>query len=257
LAAYAVKSDSIMARRKPIVTLTTDFGLADHYVAAVKSRILQYWPDASLVDVSHAIPQYNIVAAAFLIERALSEFPPGTIHLAVVDPGVGTRRRLLLAEIYGQILVCPDNGLVTWAWHRLGPGKAYEIKWRPKVHSNTFHGRDIMAPVVARLAAGAKIASLARPIDDPVLLKIPAGSIIYIDHYGNATTNIESAAIKEGASVRIGDTSLGRLDKTYADVPPGELLLLIGSAGLLEIAVREGSAAEKLGLKIGDRVRIQ
>ena len=246
-----------MARRKPIVTLTTDFGLADHYVAAVKSRILQHCPEATLVDVSHAIPQFDIVAAAFLIERALSEFPAGTIHLAVVDPGVGTSRRMIVAKIHGQMLVCPDNGLVTLAWTRLRLGKAFEIAWRPRAHSATFHGRDIMGPVAAKLAAGAKVASLAKPIDEPVLLKIPAGTIIYIDHYGNATTNIESAAIKRGASVRVGRTNLGGLGKTYGDVRPGTPLALIGSSGLLEIAVREGSAAKKLHLKIGDRVIIQ
>jgi len=246
-----------MARRKPIVTLTTDFGLADHYVAAVKSRILQLCPEAILVDVSHAIPQFDIVAGAFLIERALGEFPAGTIHLAVVDPGVGTSRRMIVAKIHGQMLVCPDNGLVTLAWTRLGPGKAFEIVWHPRSQSATFHGRDIMGPVAAKLATGAKIASLAKIIDGPVLLKIPAGTIIYVDHYGNATTNIESAAIKKGASVRVGKTNLGNLGRTYADVRRDAPLALIGSSGLLEIAVREGSAAKKLELKIGDRVEIR
>ena len=114
-----------------------------------------------------------------------------------------------------------------------------------------------MGPVAAKLAAGAKIASLAKPIQEPVLLKIPARTIIYIDHYGNATTNIESVAIKKGASIRIGKSNLGRLSKTYGDVSPGTPLALIGSSGLLEIAVREGSAAKMLHLKIGDRVIIQ
>jgi S-adenosyl-L-methionine hydrolase (adenosine-forming) len=247
----------------PLVTLTSDFGLADAYVAEMKGAILQRCPLARLIDVTHLILAGDVLAGSIMLERVVASFWPGSVHLAVVDPGVGSRRRLLVVDIAGRWIVCPDNGLITWAWQRHGGGEAYELVWRPKNASDTFHGRDIMGPVAGMLAAGRKIREVAQPIDYPVLLKIaPAtssarkGRIIHIDHFGNATTNIAVEAARKDFSVRIGRRRLGKSQRAYSDVPSGEVVALFGSSGLLEIAVRDGSAAKKLSLSVGDEVTI-
>jgi len=253
--------------KPPIVTLTSDFGLADAYVAAMKGAILRQCPTAVLVDVTHNVPPQDVLCGSITLERAIDGFGPGTIHLAVVDPGVGTNRRILIAQIHKSFVVCPDNGLITWAQHRLGPVKLGELIWRPKTKpSHTFHGRDIMAPVAGMLASGTNVASLTRPIDDPVLIdvapsKSPArsGRVIHIDHFGNATTNIERDSLRSipRLTVRVAHKRVGRFKRTYFDAAPGSPLALIGSSGLVEIAVRDGSAAKQLGLRVGDPVVIK
>jgi hypothetical protein len=255
------------SRRRKIVTFTTDFGLSDAYVSLMKAAVLRYCPDALLIDITHQIPPQDILCASITLERAVDGFPVGTVHLAVVDPGVGTSRRMLVCELRDQIILCPDNGLITWSWRRHPGGRAHEIFWLPPIlPSHTFHGRDIFAPVAGMLAAGAKIASLARPIADPVFLDIAPlaeteriGSVIHLDHYGNATTNIcyQTIHTEKLRTIRIKRRKIGSLRKTYCDVPPGEPLALIGSSGLLEIAVRDGSAAKALRLKVGDKVFVQ
>jgi S-adenosylmethionine hydrolase len=252
---------------KKIITFTTDFGLSDAYAALMKASVLRHSSDALLIDITHQVPAQDILCGSITLERAVDGFPKDTIHLAVVDPGVGTSRRMLICELNDQLIVCPDNGLITWSWRRHPGGRAHDISWRPHTApSNTFHGRDIFAPVAGMLAAGAKLSSLARPIDDPLLLDVapvsdhePSGAIIHLDHYGNATTNITYASplLKNFRSIRIKRRKLGTLRKTYCDVPPGEPLALIGSSGLLEIAVRDGSAAKALKLKVGDEVFVQ
>jgi S-adenosyl-L-methionine hydrolase (adenosine-forming) len=249
----------------PIIALLSDFGLCDSYVAEMKAVLLKGCPAARLVDVTHGIAPQDVLAGSIILERALRAFEEGTVHLAVVDPGVGTDRRILAAKIHGQTVVCPDNGLITWAWHRLaGPRSVYEITWRPNVTSATFHGRDVMAPVAARLAAGRRISAFARPLKGPVLLDVaPAkdlkgGKIIHIDHFGNATTNVpaELIAAHPNATLKLVGTTIGPIRRTYADVAVGKPLALVGSSGLLEIAVRNGSAAKSLNLKVGQRLTI-
>jgi S-adenosylmethionine hydrolase len=250
----------------PVATFTTDFGSADFYVAAMKGALLRHCPRATIVDVSHAVPRHDVLRGAILLERAVDAFPPGTVHVAVVDPGVGTSRRLLIAQWPGQTVVCPDNGLITWTWRRRGPATSvHELTWRPAVHSHVFHGRDILAPAAGKLASGASIGQLVRPMADPVLLPVaPAeslsagGTVIYVDHFGNATTTIgaELLAGVEVADVRVRGRSVGPPRRTYGDVAVGQPLALVGSSGLLEIAVREGSAAAVLGLCVGDAVRV-
>ena len=249
----------------PLVTLTTDFGQADFYVAAMKGSLLRYCPRAVLVDVTHAVPRHDILFGSFMLERAISAFPDGTIHIAVVDPGVGTHRRILVARWTWQTVFCPDNGLITWASRRHGQPDLYELTWRPPATSAVFHGRDIMAPAAGMLAAGSAIDAIARPAADQVLLDIaPAtnvqhgGVILHIDAFGNATTNVPAELLigTTTIDVQAAARSLGSLRRTYHDVPPGTPLALIGSSGLLEIAVCEGSAADVLGLCVGDRMEV-
>jgi S-adenosylmethionine hydrolase len=257
--------DSFAAR--PIITLTSDFGLSDAYVATMKAAILRECPQARLIDVTHNVPRHDILCGSITLERAVDGFPDGTVHLAVVDPGVGTDRRLMTAQIRRQFIVCPDNGLITWSWQMHGGGRAFEITWRPKKFSSTFHGRDVMAPVAARIAGGDTIESVTQPIDDPILLGElspvapgrDAARIIHIDHFGNATTNVPLAYIREmpAVTVKVRNKTIGKLKRTYWDVPPGKPLALIGSSGLLEIAVRDGSAREDLNVRVGDVVQLK
>lgn len=232
----------------------------------MKAALVRGCPDVRMIDVTHHVPRHDILCGSITLERAVDGFPPGTVHLAVIDPGVGTDRRIILAQINRQTIVCPDNGLITWPWRRLGPGKAHELTWRPDRSSTTFHGRDIMAPAAAMLASGAGIQDIARPIADPILLDIAPirdastnPRIIHIDVFGNATTNMDHDVARSLADkrFRVKAHQLGPLHRTYWDVAPGKPLALIGSSGLLEIAVRDGSAAELLDLKVGDEVLIE
>lgn len=245
-------------RDVPIVTLLTDFGLTDSYVAEMKGVLLGKCPMARVVDVTHQVPPQDVLAGSVVLERVLRVFPKGTVHLAVVDPGVGTRRGLLLAKINHQYVLCPDNGLITWAWRRLGGGKAHELKWRTAKVSATFHGRDVLAPAAAELACGR--GGLKGREVDPVLLDLwpaEAGAlmarVISIDRFGNAVTNVP-------AEVGVRRLRTGRrwvaVRRTYSDVAVGQPVALIGSSGLLEVAVRGGSAAVKLGLKVGQTLAI-
>jgi len=255
------------AKSRPIVTLTSDFGTVDFYVAAMKAALLRTCPDARLIDVTHGVPRHDILCGSITLERAVDGFPPGTVHLAVVDPGVGTDRRILVTRLKEQTIVCPDNGLVTWAWRRHGGGRAHKLTWRPaRQPSDTFHGRDIMAPAGGMLASGMAISQIAKPIDDPILLEVAptdgragAARVIHLDVFGNATTDLSQELLGDGRvrAVRVKGRDLGRLRRTYWDVAPGKPLALIGSSGLLEVAVRDGSAAQELGVRVGDEVSVE
>jgi S-adenosylmethionine hydrolase len=246
----------------PLITLLTDFGVRDYYVAAMKAVLLRSLPEANLVDVTHEVPPQDVLAGSFTLERAVASFPPGTVHLAVVDPGVGTDRRLLGVSVHDQLVVCPDNGLITWTHRMFPPASFRQILWRPESPSHTFHGRDVLAPVAARLAGGEPFESLGPAVADPVLLDVypatgPTGQVLHIDHFGNATTSIPAAIARGAADVLVNDTCVGPLRRTYADVPPGQPLALIGSSDLLEIAVHRGSAARLLSVKVGDAVHLR
>lgn len=249
----------------PIITFTTDFGLQDHYVATMKAAALRHCPHACLIDVTHQVPRHDIPCGSIMLERAVDGFPAGTVHLCVVDPGVGTDRKLLVVRTSGQLVVCPDNGLITWTW-RLHGGKAQQIVWHPTAASAVFHGRDILAPVAGMLASRKSLGELVRPLKRPVLLDVAPverlarkGIVIHIDAFGNATTNIPVSSIQPQRlkAVRVGKTSVGKLKRTYSDVPPGRSLAVIGSSGLLEIAVRDGSARDQLMIKVGDEVVLE
>jgi S-adenosyl-L-methionine hydrolase (adenosine-forming) len=249
-----------------IITLTSDFGLNDSYVAAMKAAVLREHDHVRLIDVTHNVPRHDILCGSITLERAIDGFPAGTVHLAVVDPSVGTDRRLIIAQINGQSIVSPDNGLITWSWRLHGGGDVHEITWRPKKLSWTFHGRDVMAPIAARIARRDELNEFAKPIHDPILLDItpsdpgqPRGQVIHIDHFGNATTNIRHEQLPDPRqlNVKVNRRTVGKLRRTYWDVAPGKPLALIGSSGLLEIAVRDGSASDDLNIRVGDSVMLK
>ena len=247
----------------PIVTLTTDFGGGSYYVGAMKGVILRIAPEAQLVDISHQIPPQDVLAAAFVLRHAACEFPPGTVHLVVVDPGVGTRRRPLVVQSNGHLWVGPDNGLFSFVLDR-ADRQIRQIA-RPDLGrpnpSNTFHGRDLFAPLAAHLCRGLDLAAVGPPLADPVRLAEAApcksanridGHIVHIDGFGNLVSNIAVADIApwgSGLCIRLGTHVLTALCRTYEDVEPGAPLALIGSAGLLEVAVNCGHAARQLGVQ--------
>ena len=267
-----------------IITLTTDFGITDTYVGSMKGVILSINPNVQIVDITHAIPPQDIYEAAFSIYAAHGYFPKGTIHVIVVDPGVGSNRRAIVCQTENAFFVCPDNGILSYLLQNVEnegeqfvgtveiQNKAYYL---PEV-SNTFHGRDIFAPVAAHLSLGVPIADFGPPV--PTLVQLPiqvpelsgntlTGQIVKIDRFGNAITNISESAIARLVrastgkmstyEIRIGNVRLNRLNRAYAESGVGKPLAIIGSSGLLEIAINEGNAKEGLGLKWGDPVVIQ
>lgn len=246
-----------------IVTLLTDFGTADGYVAEMKGVLLSEAPGVTLVDVSHELAPQDVEAGRLAVARYWRRFPPGTVHVAVVDPGVGTDRLALAVESDGRFLVGPDNGVLSPAL--LVPG-ARAVRLTPgPAAAPTFHGRDVFAPAAARLAAGAALDLLGEPADDCVLRRTPEprrladgsveGTVIAIDRFGNAVTNLLAgpAVTQRGGTLGVGAWAVP-IGRVYGDVEPQELVALVSSNGLLEIAVRDGSAAERLGLTRGARV---
>lgn len=253
------------------VTLTTDFGTADGYVGAMKGVILGLAPNATLIDISHDVSPQDVRQGARLLATAVPYFPRGTIHVAVVDPGVGSSRRAIALETPSAILIGPDNGLFT---PFLQARTACVALANPATHhhpvSATFHGRDIFAPVAAHLVNGFPLAELGPPVGDPIALpelrpqRLPDGGlraeIVHVDHFGNLITNVGSFDWEEisrfGLRITVGGVSMA-VREMYAEVEPGALLALVGSDGYLEIAVCEGSAAERLGLGVGATVEVQ
>jgi S-adenosylmethionine hydrolase len=253
----------------PVVTLTTDFGTRDAYVAAMKGVILGVCPQATLVDISHEVPPQDVRTGAFLLAEAAPWFPAGTIHLAVVDPGVGSSRRAVAIETQKATLVGPDNGIFARLLCADPMRRAVEItnpRYRRVEVSTTFHGRDLFAPAAAHLACGLDLMELGPAVEELSDLPIPSprlepglalGEVIHVDRFGNLITNLEGHELPEHPSVQVeGGPPVG-LCRTYADVAPGSLLALIGSSGFLEISVRDGSAAECLAVGPGARVVVR
>jgi len=250
-----------------VITLTSDFGTRDAYAAELKAAVLALAREVQLVDVTHEIPPHDVAAGALTLEAAAPWFPPGSVHLAVVDPGVGTARRGLVLASGGQLFVGPDNGLFT-PFLAGGGWEAFELvaaaDGRHAV-SATFHGRDVFAPAAARLARGAAPRDLGPPLGDPVRLPWPearavggalAGVVLHVDRFGNLITSIRAgalAALGAEAAVRVGGRTL-RVVSTYGDLRPHAAGALVGSEGRLEIAVREGSAAAQLRARRGTPV---
>lgn len=271
---------------RTIITLTTDFGLTDAYVAAIKGVILGINPEATLVDICHTIEPQNILQAAFVLNTVYEFFPQGTIHLVVVDPGVGTKRRAIILKTPLAYFIAPDNGVLSYIMlpHSLEPLKnrsqpvrlragleAFAITrpqfWRSPV-SPTFHGRDVFAPVAARLSLGLSPADFGERINSVIALPYPlprraedgalTGCIMHIDRFGNLITNIKSNDLPQGKQsidITIGGHVINGLVRTYAEGK--DLMALIGSSDHLEIALKDGCASAFLGAKIGDEVKIR
>ena len=255
-----------MTDSAPIVTLTTDFGTRDPYVAAMKGVILGIAREARLVDLSHEVAAHDITEGALALEAAVPFFPAGSVHVAVVDPGVGTERRGLAVVTERARFVGPDNGLFTPFLEAAG-WQAFELtapEYRLGTVSRTFHGRDVFAPAAAHLALGVAPERLGPAIDNPVRLSWPtvrethgavAGTVLHVDRFGNLVTSIRAEAFESFGAivVRISGRSL-RFVGTYGDLEPAQVGAMVGSSGRLEVAVREGSAATLLRARRGTRV---
>jgi S-adenosyl-L-methionine hydrolase (adenosine-forming) len=277
--------DSTLA---PIITLTTDFGIDDGYVASVKGVILSVNPNARIIDICNTVRPQDVRQASFILDSVLDYFPEGTIHLTVVDPGVGSNRRALIVKTPKCYLIAPDNGVLSYSLNRLYPDSkkffSYEqITFKQKKlpenteavsitnndfflrpTSNTFHGRDIFAPVAAHLSLGVKPGKFGQSIDRVTLFSILkpyseagnlTGNIIHIDHFGNLITNIDKQILPaEHFSIQIGKERINWLNEFYSEREG--LIALIGSHHNLEISFTNGNAAERLNARVGDRVQI-
>jgi len=245
---------------KAIITLTTDFGTKDHYVGAMKGVILGINPDVSVIDITHEVGKYNVTEAALKLSNFYSYFPQGTVHVVVVDPGVGGSRKPLVLESDGYYFIGPDNGVFSLLFRRDKEARAFEISnpdYMLENVSGTFHGREIFAPASAHISLGARPEDMGTAVSDPVELDYPEpelsggeirGRVIYADSFGNLVTNIPSLLIAPGSKVYVGRFTIYRISNTYADVREGELVALAGSSGLLEISVNQGSASEVINI---------
>lgn len=247
-----------------IITLTTDFGESDHYVACMKGVILQRCPDARIVDVCHTIQPHDVVHGAFILRQIFEHFPEGSIHVVVVDPGVGTARRILVVRYEARIIIAPDNGLVSLVHRDFAIEELRELQntrlFLPEV-STTFHGRDVMAPVAGHLADGMSMENVGPLIEELEILNLERptvlpdqaveGQVLYVDRFGNLITNIGGGDLTARAGgdrlqVHVGPLRVGPLRATYADVNPGEIVAFVGSTGMLEVAINQGDAASQL-----------
>lgn len=261
----------------PIVTFLSDFGLEDWFVGVVHGVVNEIAPETHVVDLNHLVPPGHIARGAFVLEAAAPDFAPGTVHLAVVDPGVGTARRAIAVDARGQRFVGPDNGLLEWALsaddavvHELSEPRYFRAPL-----SRTFHGRDLFGPVAAHLARGVPLASFGPRITDPV--RLPAsplvvepgrvtGRVVFIDRFGNALTNITAGSIAQalGGSFAPDELKLELLDRevtglsrSYGDSPVGTLVAIMGSSGRIEVSQVGGDAAVRLGIGEGDPVTVR
>jgi hypothetical protein len=273
----------------PVITLTTDFGSGDAYVASMKGVILGINPKAVIVDICHAIEPQNVLQAAFILSTACSYFPEGTIHLAVVDPGVGSRRKAIVLKTPAAFFVAPDNGILSYIIdeldkptarpatktatnpepRKLGGGlEAVTITnsefWRQPV-STTFHGRDILAPVAAHLSLGVPLPKFGDSLSQVHAFPIPrpynargslVGHVLHVDNFGNLITNIRSSHLPAGKiTITIGKQHIHGISRFYAETEG--LAAIMGSSGYLEVSLKNGSAADFLGIKVGDGVKLK
>lgn len=257
------------------LTLTTDFGLKDGNVGVMKGVIWEIAPRCRIADISHQISPQNVREAALILARSAPYFPPETVHVVVVDPGVGTMRRPIAARLGRQNYIAPDNGILTLLLEKAEKtGAGVELIhlnnprfWRPDV-SHVFHGRDVFAPTGAHLAAGVPLVAMGTAIDDPIRIDFPQpiprengfhGEIIHIDHFGNLSTNIqvEDMGWVDHIQIEMSGVKIPGLYHTFGELTPGELMALYGSTGSLIISEVNGSAASRLNAKIGDPVEIE
>jgi S-adenosylmethionine hydrolase len=255
-----------------LITLTTDFGLHDPFVGIMKGIIAGINPKVGVVDLTHGIPAQNVMAGALTLRYSIRYFPRGTIHVAVVDPGVGSTRRPLLIECDGNYFIGPDNGLLSLACRNKTACHIVQLsntEYHLQPKSATFHGRDIFAPVSAHLSLGVAPAAFGDRLEDFVTMAFPkvvrqghaiTGEIIYIDTFGNLFTNVEQHDLTGPAGkrfeIRLGKIRVPGVAPNYAAASPGEFVAVINSWGVLEIAVNRGNAQQRTGAMIGDKVEL-
>ncbi|MBL0940520.1 MAG: SAM-dependent chlorinase/fluorinase [Gemmatimonadaceae bacterium] len=247
----------------PAITLLTDFGTADGYVAEMKGVLCTLAPAIPVIDLSHDISPQDVTGARLALARCWRRFPAGTVHVVVVDPGVGSARAAIAVQSEGRILVGPDNGVLSPSLFALD-ARVVQLQV-PPLASATFHGRDIFAPVAARLACGASLDEVGEPYTNALRLRTPQpqrqtdgalhGEVLTVDRFGNAITNLMLAPHVQDGMVTLGMQTL-RLVRTYSDAAPGELVALVGSSGWIEIAMRNGSAAAELRISRGMPVQL-
>jgi hypothetical protein len=255
-----------------LITLTTDFGLADSYVGAMKGVILGIDSTATIVDISHDIAPQDVREAAYVIYTAYPYFPPDTVHVVVVDPGVGSRRRAIALRAAQAHFVAPDNGVLSYVLTREGMREAVSLTnsmYHRSTVSHTFHGRDIFAPVAAYLARGVPLTELGESLVEIATFSLPqpqvlpdggmVGHVLHTDRFGNLILDIrERDFVLDGVIIlEVAGRHIRGLGRTFTDVPVGELVAYLGSSGHLEIAVRGGNAAQSLGVKRGDKVLLR
>jgi S-adenosylmethionine hydrolase len=271
-----------------LITLTTDFGLADGYVGVMQGVMSGIAPGVPFVDITHAIAPQNVRAAAYVLWTALPYFPEESVHLVVVDPGVGTARRAIASKTAWGVLVGPDNGVFSYVWAAAEPGLTVALEnptYQLPATSQTFHGRDIFSPAAAHVAAGVPLTAFGPEVPDPVRLNTPSmavedgclrGEVLYLDHFGNVITSIgrlvwddrllrldpafgsvESQTLNPGQlRVTVGGHDFGPIRRTYGETGKGAPLALVGSEGMLEVAINHGHAAHEFELQVGDLVEI-
>jgi S-adenosylmethionine hydrolase len=247
------------AHSRAMIVLFTDFGLAGPYTGQVTAVLHRDAPDARIVSLFADAPSERPKPSAYLLAAYGAWFPPGSVLLCVVDPGVGSERRAVIAEADGRFYVGPDNGLFDIVLRWAGEARLWEIVWHPGSLSPSFHGRDLFAPVAARLARGEAIAALAQPAQDEQASRAwpdDLAEIVYIDHYGNAMTGLRGALLRPEARLAVGGHRLARA-ATFSAVRPGEAFWYINANGLAEIAVNGGRADQVLGLKIGAAIALE
>ena len=249
----------------PVITLLTDLGTTDSYVGELKGVLASLAASATVVDITHQVAPGDVRAAAYVLGRAWHRFPAGTVHLVIVDPGVGTSRASLALRCSGHYFVAPDNGVLSRVFeHEVGDVIALPT---PQHAAPTFHGRDVYAPAVAAIACGQELTALG-----PAFLGVPkrlawtkphyegktvVGEVIYVDRFGNLVTSLTPELVPAYATVEVEGIDLGALRQAFGEVPAGGLLAYVGSGGTVEVAVRDGSAARRLGLGVGERVRVR
>ena len=260
---------------RPLIALLSDFGTRDHYSGVMKGVILGICPDTTIIDLSHDLPAHDVAFAALELAATYKYFPAGTIFVAVIDPGVGTSRRGLAAEAGDWRFVAPDNGVLTAVFRETPPKRVVELSERryarPTV-SRTFEGRDRFAPAAAFIAKGTQLPAFGRAITDFHLLDLPQpafdgavlrGIVVRIDHFGNVVTNLDRKVCErltggqQAVQVSVRGQSIARLVSTYSDITPGEIGALFGSTDHLEFAAPSASAADRLGVAIGDAVEMR
>jgi S-adenosyl-L-methionine hydrolase (adenosine-forming) len=250
-----------------IITLLTDFGTQDYFVGAMKGVIFTINPEAKIADITHEIPPQDVCAAAFTLVNYYKTFPPGTTHVCVVDPGVGSERRAILVETQNYYFVAPDNGLLSFVFDEEQDFRVFELTnqefFRHPV-SQTFHGRDVFAPVAAHLSTGISVEEFGREINDFVRFEIAKpqknsageieGEIIHIDRFGNLITNLKGEDLPEKFVIKITEKTITKHLKYYAEAETGEIFSILGSAGFLEIVAFRDSAKAFLNVKLWDKV---